>query len=241
MRSVLLATTLGLVCLFAGCGDDAGGSSGTDGTSSGSGSTTADTGSTTAAQTNGTGAPTSTTEAASGSTSSSGVADTGSDSTTSDTDLLTCPDVGDPCTICESTECPDDYCGCFNNGSCVLLAQCTAACAVGDADCNQACWRQYPEGISDGALLTHCAATTCTAQCGPFVPLTECQLCLYGECPGEMNTCVSNPECTALLACLDLCEDPGCENTCYAVYPDGLADSGPVGECAQDACLQECA
>lgn len=228
--------------MSAACFSDPGGPATSDATSSGSGSATEPSGSTTTVgQTTGTVASTSTTVAADESSSSSGFADSGSDNTSNDTDPGICPDAGGRCTICESTECPDEYCDCYNNGSCVLLAQCTFACPVGDIECNQLCWTTYPEGISDGALLTQCAATTCSGQCGALNPLTECQICLYGECSQAMNTCVSNPECTALLTCLDLCEDPGCENTCYAVHPDGLADSGPVGDCAQDACLQQCA
>ncbi len=239
MRSALLSTIAGLACLLVGCFDDPGEATGTS--DAGSSTTADESGPTTGGQTDSTGGPTSTTEAPSGSTSSSGVVDSSTEATANDTETLTCPDVGDPCTTCESTECPDEYCGCFNNGSCVLLAQCALRCDPGDIRCNQACWTEFPGGISDGALLTHCAATTCADQCGSFVPLTPCQLCSYRECPQEMNICVSNPECSALLACLDLCEDPGCEATCYALYPEGLADSGPVGECAQDACLQECA
>ena len=234
MRRSHLTTTFAITCLVipTACGDDGSG----DGGSSGSGTatsaatddptaTTGVTGTMNPADTTGTPDPT----------------DTAADGSSDETGPQLCPDIGEPCTVCESTQCPDEYCSCYNNGSCLLLAQCAAECDIGDAECNQACWTQYPEGISDGAVLTHCAATTCTAECGPYVPLTDCQLCLYSQCPESMNVCISNPECTALLECLDACEMPGCENTCYALYPDGLADSGPVGECAQDACLVECA
>ncbi len=243
MRSRLLVTALALLSPLTACGDDSSGGGGTDGTSSTTSEGTAESSESSATQdtTAATDTPTGTTDGASTSSSSNASADGSSGDSTDETGAGLCPDVGDPCTICESTQCPDAYCDCFNNGSCVLLAQCTAGCDIGDAACNQACWTQYPEGISDGAVLTHCAGTTCMADCGAYVPLTDCQQCLYTECPLEMNTCVSNPECSALLACLDACEDPGCENTCYAVHPDGLADSGPVGECAQDACLQACA
>lgn len=243
MHTRLLITTSALLGLLLACGDDSSSSSETDAASSTSAATTSGQteSSSTAATTSATDAPTTTRDGSSTASSSGGSdSSTGGDST-SETGAGLCPDVGDPCTICESTQCPDAYCDCFNNGSCVLLAQCVAGCEIGDVVCNQACWTQYPEGISDGAILTHCAGTTCMSDCGAYVPLTECQQCLYTECPQEMNTCVSNPECSALLACLDACENPGCENTCYTVHPDGLADSGPVGECAQDACLQACA
>lgn len=143
--------------------------------------------------------------------------------------------------MCESATCPFEYCGCLDNPDCLLLAQCTSLCTNGDAACNQACWTLYPEGISDGALLTHCAATDCTAECGDYVPLSSCQECLYRQCQPQMNVCVANPDCTVLLECLAACDEPGCESTCYTAHPDGLADSGPVGECGQDACVDACA
>lgn len=176
-----------------------------------------------------------------GTAPSTGTTGTGPQTSGDTTAGASCPSLGDPCTECESSMCPVEYCACFDNGSCGLLAQCTAGCAIDDMACNQACWSMHPDGISDGALLTHCAATICSDACGPYVPLTPCQLCLYTECPEEMNQCVANPDCTALLECLDACETPGCENTCYTAFPGGLADSGPVGLCGQDHCAVECA
>ncbi len=234
-RTVLTMASL----LLLACGDDGGGTGGSTGDPSTGAATTSETESS-----GSTGSSTGTTTDPSGTSSGPGSTssvDSSSGGSSSDTGEGLCPDLGDPCTQCEATMCPDEYCGCFDNGSCGLLAQCAAGCEIGDAECNQACWTMHPEGISDGALLTHCAATLCMPECGPFVPLTECQVCLYSECQDAMNVCVSNPECTALLECLDACENPGCENGCYALHPDGFADSGPVGECAQRACLTACA
>ena len=229
--------------LFAavGCGDD-----GNGGDTGGRGSTSAatETGSATGDPTGpaGTDDPSGPADTTSGPGSTSAAdTTTGPSDSSGDTGVAMCPDVGEPCTQCEATMCPQVYCDCFNNGSCGLLAQCALQCDIGDQACNQACWTMYPEGISHGALLSHCAATLCMPECGPFLPLTECQQCLYAQCQPQMNVCIANPDCTALLQCLDECTDPGCENGCYALYPGGLADSGPVGECAQDACLTECA
>lgn len=246
MRYFFLTRPLAFGCLIsaAACADD-GSSGGDDGTASSGGSTGASSaGMTTAASiasADSTTAPDPTgATSVSASTDGSSSTDSGPASSSDDTGAALCPDIGEPCTICESTQCPDEYCGCYDNGSCVLLAQCAAKCEIGDEACYQVCWTQYPDGISDAGLLTHCAATICPDECGPYMPLTPCQLCLYGECADAMNVCIANPECTALLQCLDACEDPGCENTCYTAHPDGLADSGPVGECAQVACTQEC-
>lgn len=229
--------TFATLALLVACGDDNGGTgTATDGTSTGSSS-----GSST---TSGPDQPETTVDPSGATTTDDTGLDTSSSGSpadsSSETGAAICPDVGEPCTQCESTTCSQEYCDCYNNGSCVLLSQCALQCDIGDTECYQACWSMYPDGISDAALLTHCAATVCMPECGPFIPLTECQQCLYGRCPEEMNVCISNPDCTALLYCLDECELPGCENGCYALYPGGLADSGPVGECAQEACTVEC-
>lgn len=232
-----VATTF-LVAASLSCSEtsnDAAGSGSSGGTTTTSASESNVTGQGTIASEESTVGADSTDAAEPGSSSSS------SETTAAETSAPVCADLGDPCTVCENAACPDEYCGCLDNTDCILMAQCTAGCAIDDPVCNQGCWSQYPDGISDGALLTHCAAVDCPAECGPYVPLTRCQECLYRDCPAEMNVCVANPDCTALLECLAACGAPGCESSCYTAHPDGLADSGPVGKCGQDACTTECA
>jgi hypothetical protein len=178
----------------------------------------------------------------------SGGAGTGGEATTSTTSSSsstgqgggTCADFGDPCTQCELAECPTEYCGCYDNAECGQLALCIAGCGANDAACKQGCWTDHEGGISDGALLVHCAGTTCAEACPGAEPLAPCGVCLYGNCPAVMNTCIANAECVALLACLAQCPSTGCENQCYANHPDGLADAADVGECAQAECAAEC-
>jgi hypothetical protein len=150
-----------------------------------------------------------------------------------------CPGFGNACAECESAACPAEYCACFNNQSCVNMAQCTLGCLPTDIACNQPCWTANPEGISVGALLAHCAATLCSQACPGYQPLTPCQKCLYESCPAAMNVCIANPDCTLLLFCLG-CQTPGCQNACYAMYPGGVTDAGPVATCAQGQCAAAC-
>ncbi len=150
-----------------------------------------------------------------------------------------CTDLGDPCTTCEATQCAAVYCDCYSNVECGALAACAEACGY-TPECYQQCATEHPEGISEGALLTHCAGTVCSDACPGYQPLDGCQICLYTECQPEMNDCVSNPDCTALLTCLDLCETPECTNDCYFEFPDGSGDVGPVGDCLQESCAAAC-
>jgi hypothetical protein len=152
-----------------------------------------------------------------------------------------CVDLGDACTKCELSACPDRYCACYGNVSCGLLASCALACPVNDYACWQACYEMHPDGISDGALLVHCAATECPMGCPGYVPLDPCSLCLYEKCPSQMNKCVANADCSLTLVCLQGCNgDELCNNDCYAMYPNGLSDVGAVGTCSVDNCSDVC-
>ena len=167
-----------------------------------------------------------------GSSASSASASTGAGAT--------CPSFGDPCTGCESVSCPKTYCDCYNNPQCLLMAQCLAKCSQTDEACKQTCWTAHPSGISHGSLLLDCAATTCTQGCPGYAPLGACLVCVYTSCQPEMNTCISNPDCTQLLACLAACTVPGCETSCYQQYPKGAAGAGPVASCLQAHCAAPC-
>jgi hypothetical protein len=226
MRRSVFATMLAplaLVSLGPACGGEDPGDGSFGGGSSGSSPTTA----TSTGQSTSGGSGSSTSDASSSVSSGSGGG------------TATCTDLGDPCTTCELAECAEVYCDCYDNVECGALSACVANCG-GTADCYQGCATEHPEGISGGALLTHCAGTVCTDACPGYVPLAPCQECLYTRCQGAMNTCVANPECTLLLYCLDACVDPDCTNDCYFEYPDGTGDAGPVGTCLQDECPVEC-
>jgi hypothetical protein len=153
----------------------------------------------------------------------------------------TCVDLGEPCTECELRECAAEYCECYGNVACGLVAGCVFACSPGDAGCYQSCYTQYPDGITDGALLSHCAAVHCEPACGDLIELSGCQLCIYRNCETAMNKCIANPACSNLLYCLDACGgNTTCENNCYTTYPNGVSDVAPVGSCSQEHCTVEC-
>jgi len=168
-----------------------------------------------------------------GSSASSAIASSGTGET--------CPPVGDTCTTCESASCSKAYCDCYKDPECVLMAQCLGKCANGDVACKQPCWTAHPSAISEGALLLDCAGTTCTKGCPGYAPIGACLVCLYTSCQPEMNTCISNPDCTQLLTCVVACTTPSCETSCYQQYPKGAAGAGPVANCLQGHCASACA
>jgi hypothetical protein len=180
------------------------------------------------------------TEPSSTASGGSGGGSTASSTTSSTGSGATCPAVGDTCTACESTSCAKTYCDCYLDSECIQMAVCIGKCAVGDEPCDQLCWTAHPSAISMGALLIDCAGTTCAAGCPGYAPIGECLVCLYTSCQPEMNTCISNPECTKLLECVVACTTPGCETSCYQQYPKGGADAGPVANCLQAHCTAQC-
>ena len=102
--------------------------------------------------------------------SSTGSSSTGSSSTGSSSsgsgggDPVTCPSLGDSCTNCASQNCPDTWCGCYNNPGCFALLSCFGDCN-GNGACEDACMVTHQGAISDVILLSGCAGTTCSSVC----------------------------------------------------------------------------
>ncbi len=153
-----------------------------------------------------------------------------------------CPGLGDACTDCTAAQCPATYCACYGNLECSALLQCLQGCAPNDPMCGQTCLTAHEDGISAAFLLGDCAATTCSASCPNATnALTPCQQCLYGSCDIQMNACIANPECTALVSCYQACgANMACQQQCATQHPQGLADAGAVSNCAQASCSNTC-
>lgn len=153
-----------------------------------------------------------------------------------------CPGLGDPCTDCTAAQCPATYCACYGNLECSALLQCLQACPPNDAGCGQTCLTAHENGISAAFLLGDCAATTCSASCpNANNALTPCQQCLYGACDIQMNACIANPECTAVISCYQACAgNMACQQQCTAQHPQGVADAQAVNSCAQASCSNAC-
>jgi hypothetical protein len=153
-----------------------------------------------------------------------------------------CPGAGDACTGCLSEQCADVYCGCYNEIHCGGYLQCLGTCMQGDTACYQNCATVHEPGLSAAILTADCAATTCDASCSFGQPLSGCQKCLYTACAPQMNACIADPECTALIQCLQTCTpgDMPCIQACIAQHPDGLPEAQDVRDCRIDNCDGAC-
>jgi hypothetical protein len=152
-----------------------------------------------------------------------------------------CPGLGDPCTDCMATQCPDTYCACYGNIDCGGLVQCFQTCAQGDQACFEACFTAHEDGISAAYLLGDCGAMACAAACPNSQPLTPCRRCLFESCDIQMNGCYANPDCLALFGCFQGCAgDMACNQQCVMAHLVGWQDAQPVIMCQQALCSADC-
>ena len=74
--------------------------------------------------------------------------------------------------------------------------------------------------------------------------LPACPECLFTKCSGQMNTCLAQPKCAALVQCVQACPagDEPCQNACINAHQDGVFAGLPVVQCSNAAggCMNEC-
>ncbi len=151
-----------------------------------------------------------------------------------------CQGLGDSCTDCSFSNCQQTYCACWNDADCQSLGLCMALCQPNDLSCAQNCYTTYENGVSLGALAQHCASQQCANACPSAGFLDACDLCLFNHCPTQMNSCFANPDCVALVTCLDGCSDQSCETACFDQHTGGATDGTAVVTCGNASCATEC-
>ncbi|MDC0680334.1 hypothetical protein [Sorangium atrum] len=153
-----------------------------------------------------------------------------------------CASIGDPCTTCLALRCQESYCACQRSTECAALGNCLLGCAAEDVACKQACMTAHRAGISGIFLEGGCASELCRAQCPSRDALSPCASCRFTGCAAEMNACVADPSCRALLACVELCraDGDGCQEACAAMHADGVQTAGAVFACEEAKCGADC-
>lgn len=146
------------------------------------------------------------------------------------------------CTDCISTGCSEIYCACANEIHCFEYLGCLATCSMStDPDCPQKCAGFHQPGISAAILTADCAATVCDETCTFGKELNDCQTCLYTSCPEQMNACIADAECIALVQCFQTCSgNMPCNQACIADHPEGLPEAQAVKMCQTDNCFDPC-
>lgn len=91
-------------------------------------------------------------------------------------------------------------------------------------------------GGGGGAEATGGAAPEACAE-GPSIGTdAACEACQRASCCTTLPGCAANPECVAIVACLD---DGGGQG-CAGDHPDGLWDYSGLATCRQNHCAAEC-
>lgn len=224
--AALAISSLGVGVGVAACGSDS------DTTSSSDEGTTA-----------GPGGPSSTASGAGGAgvTSASAGGASGTSSASTGAGRAGCKGLGDACSDCAAMQCNAQYCACYGNPTCGQLVACVQNCPPGDMGCGQNCLTANEAGITDALLLSDCAAGGCMADCPTAAKLTACEVCALQNCPQQMNKCVANPECTALIQCVEGCMgDDFCNAGCAFDHGDGQTDAQAVQDCTKTPCANQC-
>ena len=149
-----------------------------------------------------------------------------------------CEPVGGTCAQCLYDTCNEAFCDCAGEPECLDLLFCLEVCAPADVACRKECYTAHESGISAAALLGDCGAGSCQGDCPITLELDACEECLYSSCETQMNTCVANPECYEILACISQCApiDVGCPGVCVGLHPFGAGDAGAVSQCVDTSC-----
>jgi hypothetical protein len=158
------------------------------------------------------------------------------------TGTMICPSLGDMCTSCVATSCPDTWCACRNDKECFALQECFNGCGSSTA-CEQMCQTAHPNGISELYLVSDCAGTFCQTQCPGNKPIDPCSKCLLQDCSAEMNACEADPACIPLYTCLSNCGSVNltCQQGCYSQANMTTAgELQKVLECEQASCSSQC-
>ncbi len=106
--------------------------------------------------------------------------------------------------------------------------------AGGASDGGEAAGGAGPVG-GGGAAAGGAAPESCAD--GPAIGAeAACEACQRARCCTTLPGCADNPECVAIVACLD----EGGSQTCLDDHPDGLWDYSGLATCRQNQCAAEC-
>ncbi len=173
-----------------------------------------------------------------------------------------------PCGLCVKDACAAEIDACSADPGCAQYLTCLYACpldATGNADpaCADAC------GVPDSSTAQ--AARSAVEACRAYgAGALDCPACgisgnthplLNQDCPAsqEVNACFkcedehccetyaackSDPECDALVTCIQACPDAtydACKADCEAAHPAGVAGFGARLGCLMVLCVEPCA
>jgi hypothetical protein len=81
--------------------------------------------------------------------------------------------------------------------------------------------------------------------CTPIPDGTACETCRIKKCKTEIENCLDNTSCKAILTCVDKCTDDACRNSCVSSNSGGAAIYDTVKTCScsvkcETTCTNQC-
>jgi hypothetical protein len=185
------------------------------------------------------------------------------------------------CGACVSQGCMTEVTTCNSDPDCSRYLSCLDGCGVGsDGNVDPACAAACPRGSSTSAMTaemqvddcrTAGAGASCAAcgidggaagnpilhqSCTPMTDTSSCSTCEDNSCCQTYAKCHADPDCPALLTCLQDClsgvaDDAGapaggppdggsCDLLCATAHPTGLVDWAPRITCILQFCAVAC-
>ncbi|MDI1479991.1 hypothetical protein [Polyangium sp. y55x31] len=146
------------------------------------------------------------------------------------------------CRVCMYQQCNLAYCDCATEPACVEIIPCLEACGPMDQACAEACFQKNSLGFAEFVIQGSCASTLCAPSCPNADDIGSCELCLAQQCEQQFEACIGNPECTALIDCLQACPqgNMSCQQGCLQQHAGGAIQAQQLNQCATMSCGNVC-
>lgn len=149
--------------------------------------------------------------------------------------------VADACSSCTQSHCCDVRTTVLATPNYQDLSNCLSPPDGGtcDANCEQACFAQYPGATQPVLDYGVCRGHYCGVECEDYTKPT-CDACIVAKCTSEDVACHRSKECFVLEDCVQACgRDGACIEACTKTYP-GAALLSPLTTCILTQCAKEC-
>ncbi len=156
--------------------------------------------------------------------------------------------VGDACGDCLGERCCDEAEACHGDPDCTSIFDCLARCSFEgrDVSCLSMC-EAHGRGSPAAADLLGCMGSRCADGCGACGPGShlfspECGECILRSAPvcDAMSSCLDDPGCWDVFACVFGCTDPACIDACALLDITGAELLAGSRGTANVSCGQAC-
>jgi hypothetical protein len=158
------------------------------------------------------------------------------------------------CDDCINQKCCAEGIGCGTDSACSeVLVPCLLACKFGDQACEAACAALEPASVGNAGTYFTCALNQCKDEC--FQPIVAAQVqcgavgafddpacasCVETSCCTPALACADDPDCYALLFCVEQCTDATCAAACKSAHASAASGYAALDACRTSTCASAC-